>query len=326
LSHQSQAASLPTPADPITVALAVDANYVPWAATLVRSCLQANPGQAVHFHILHDGSVDPDDQARLGSITAGGSSTLEILGVEPGRLAPLPSTPEFGPIVWLRFLIPELLPGTSRVLYLDSDTFVAGALRPLWETPLGQSPLAAVANVAEPAVRDHIAALGVGYPGGLFNSGVLLLDLDRMRAEGSADALFAFAHDHRDTLRWPDQDALNVVFARRWLPLHPRWNAQNSFWAWRTWSLEVFSETALLEATAHPGIRHFEGPSVAKPWHYLCPYPGRREYRAALAATPWAGTPPEDLTPATRLIRALPEGRRLAAYRRLLGWRARSGR
>jgi lipopolysaccharide biosynthesis glycosyltransferase len=304
------------------VALAIDANYLPWAATLVSSTLAANPGEAVAIHILHDGSVTDADQARMQSLAANGPSTVSFLGVEPGRLTPLPSTSAFGPIVWLRFLIPELLPEARRVLYLDSDTFVASALRPLWETDLGESPLGAVANVVEPDMRDHVASLCVAYPGGFFNSGVLLLDLDRMRAEGAADALLGFAHDHRDSLLWPDQDALNSVFDRRWFPLDPRWNAQNSFWVWHDWSAEVFDEVTLEQAMAHPGIRHFEGPSVAKPWHYLCPYPGQREYRAALAATPWAGTPPIDRTIATRLIRHLPEGLRMPAYRRLIAWRA----
>ena len=305
------------------MALALDANYLPWAATVVYSCLQANPGQTIDFHILHDGSIVPDDQSRLRSLAGDGPSTVDFLGVEPQRLSSLPATTEFGPIVWLRLMIPELLPEASRVLYLDSDLFVYGALRPLWETPMEEAPMAAVANVAEPATRDHIAALGVDYPGGYFNSGVLLLDLERMRAEGSADTLFRFAHDHRGKLRWPDQDALNAVFARRWLPLHPRWNAQNSFWVWRDWSLEVFDPGTLAEATADPGIRHFEGPNAAKPWHYLCSAPGYREFRAALAATPWAATPLVDRTLATRLIRTLPTGAQRPAYGGLQAWRAR---
>jgi lipopolysaccharide biosynthesis glycosyltransferase len=305
------------------VALALDANYLPWAATVVYSCLQADPAQTIHFHILHDGSIVPDDQSRLQSLAGEGPATVEFHGVEPGPLSWLPITAEFGTIVWLRLLLPELLPEASRVLYLDSDLFVTGALRALWETPLGEAPLAAVANVVEPAARDHIAALGVDYPGGYFNSGVLLLDLERMRGEGSSDALFRFANDRGGKLRWPDQDTLNAVFARRWLPLHPRWNAQNSFWVWRDWALEVFDPGTLAEATTDPGVRHFEGPNAAKPWHYLCSAPGHREFRAALAATPWAGTPLTDRTMATRLIRTLPGTMQRSAYAGLLSWRAR---
>jgi lipopolysaccharide biosynthesis glycosyltransferase len=303
------------------VALSLDAKYLPWAATVVRSCLQADPAQVFRLHILHDGSIAPADQSRLRSMVGEGPSTMDFVGVEPRRLSTLPTTAEFGSIVWLRLLIPELLPEVSRVLYLDSDIFVAGGLRPLWETPLLEAPLAAVANVVEPANRGHVAALGVDYPGGYFNSGVLLLDLDRIRAEGSADTLFRFAHDYRGSWRWLDQDAMNAVFARRWLPLHPRWNAQNSFWVWRDWSLEVFDPTTLQEATADPGIRHFEGPNAAKPWHFLCSAPGHLEFQAALAATPWAGTPPIDRTMATRMIRPLPGSVRRPAYRGLRAWR-----
>jgi lipopolysaccharide biosynthesis glycosyltransferase len=323
LTTDPQGAAPPTAGDPIMVALSLDANYLPWAATVVRSCLQADPAQAVRFHILHDGSIVPEDQERLRSMVRGGPSTVDFFGVAPTRLSALPTTREFGPIVWLRLLIPELLSDLSRVLYLDSDTFVAGPLRPLWDTPLGDAPLAAVANVVEPALRPHVAALGVDYPGGYFNSGVLVLDLDRMRSEGSADTLFQFAREHRESLRWQDQDALNAVFAGRWLPLHPRWNAQNSFWVWPDWSLEVFDAVTLAEAKAAPGVRHFEGPNAAKPWHYLSSTPGYHEYRAALAATPWAGTPPTGRTRATRLIRALPASMHAPAYRGLLALRRR---
>ena len=310
----------------IRVAVAIDAGYAPWAATLIWSCLQANPREALQFDVLHDGSLSVSDRARLASIVDAGPSAVHFHDFERGRLRSLPSTPEFGTIVWLRFHLPEVLGDASRVLYLDSDTFVAGALRPLWETDLGVAPVAAVANVVEPGARAHVAELGVAYPGGFFNSGVLLLDLERMRSEHATEALLRFAEEHRADLLWPDQDALNAVFAERWVALHPRWNAQNSLWSWRDWSLEVFDQTTIDEATSAPKIRHFEGPGLSKPWHYLCPHQGRDEYRAALRRTPWAGLPLKDRTPATRLIRLLPVRAQLDTYKRLLAWRAAAGR
>ena len=54
----------------------------------------------------------------------------------------------------------------------------------------------------------------------------------------------------------------------------------------------------------------------------MCPAPGYKEYRKVLATTPFAGTPIEDRTPATRLIRLLPDDLQLRAYRRLERWRA----
>src|SRR5207248_772617 len=175
-------------------------------------------------------------------------------------------------------------------------------------------------------MREHVATLGIDYPGGFFNAGVLLLQLDRMRDERSTDELLSFALRHQKALPWNDQDALNVIFKGRWHSLHPRWNAQNNLWSWRDWAIDVFGQQLVDEAVSAPAIRHFEGPSVAKPWHYLCPAPHRGAYAEMLVQTPWAGTPMEDRTPSTVAIRLLPQKWRLEVYARLLALRSRSAR
>ena len=303
--------------EPVVLAIGFDRAYVPWAATLIESVLEHHtPGQ-VRFEVLHDGSVT-EPQVKALHDMVGKRAGISFHAVERSRYDHLPITRDFGSIVWLRFLLPEILPDRSRVVYLDADTHVRGSLAELWQTPLGGMPIGAVANVVEPAARPHVHALGVTYPGGFFNSGVLVLDLDALRKEDAVGLMFRFAADHAALLQWPDQDVLNAVFKSRWKQLHPRWNAQNSLWTWTEWAEEVFGRERLDEARADPRVRHFEGPSLSKPWHYLCRNPGRDEYLRSLARTPWAGTQLEDRTMATRLIALLPAERRLVAYRRLL--------
>jgi UDP-glucose/galactose:(glucosyl)LPS alpha-1,2-glucosyl/galactosyltransferase len=301
----------------IVVAFALDRAYLPWTAVAIRSCALEHPSDELHFEVVHDSSLSAEEEERLEEAAGGGSPAIRFHRVPPGDLAGLPSTAQFGTIVWLRLLLPDLLSDRSRVIYLDSDVLVMSGLEGLWATPLGSMPIAAVANVVEASLRAHVASLGVEYPGGFFNSGVLLMDLERMRAEGTTRTLLDAALDRTSHLVWPDQDVLNRVFARRWLALHPRWNAQNSFWAWPRLATEVFGSEMLHEARRHPAVRHFEGPGMAKPWHYLCPYPAQKQYRKVLAGTPWAGTPLVDRTLATRLIKYLPGDLRWRAYARL---------
>jgi len=308
---------------PIVIAVALDGRYAPWAAVLLRSCIRANPTSNICFEIAHDGTLTEEDRGRLAETATTSHASVRFHRVATDRFADLPTTPLFGAIVWLRFCLPELLSDRSRVIYLDSDTLVLSDLGELWETPLDPHPLAAVANVIEPSARAHVEELGIHYPGGVFNSGVLLMDLARMRAEQSSEQLFHAAAERRKGVVWPDQDALNVVFARRWLALHPRWNTQNSFWGLHQEALEVFGPALLEEAMQRPAIRHFEGPALSKPWHYLCPYPGRDEHRALLAETPWADVPLEDRTAATRFVRLFPRDMRYRAYGRLLQARSR---
>lgn len=307
----------------IHVAVVFDRNYVPWTAALVRSCLDRHPPGTVEFHAFHDGSVPAEDQERLGVMVGEAGAAIDFRAVPAEEVGDLPRTGAFDRIVWLRFLLPELLPDLGRLLYLDTDTLVTAPLQVLWATPLNGAPLGAVSNVVEPPARDHVRSLGITDTGAFLNSGVLLMDLEALRSEKLSDEVRRFVADHGPNMVWPDQDALNVIFRDRWTRLHPRWNAQNSLWTWPEWAQEVFDADELAEARSHPGIRHFEGPSLSKPWHYLCPHPWRDEFRATLQATPWAGTPLEDDTIGTRVIHHLPGGLQLGAYRALQRWRRR---
>jgi lipopolysaccharide biosynthesis glycosyltransferase len=117
-----------------------------------------------------------------------------------------------------------------------------------------------------------------------------------MRAEGSTAALHDYATTHRSQLWWPDQDAFNVVLGADRVSLHPRWNCMNSVLAFPE-AVEVFGAEATEEARRNPAIRHFEGPSVNKPWHLLSD-PGSRElYRQHRRQTPWPRYVPAGITP-----------------------------
>jgi lipopolysaccharide biosynthesis glycosyltransferase len=201
-------------------------------------------------------------------------------------VAALPEVKPFTRAMWFRILLPELLPDVDRVLYLDVDTIVTAPLTPLWETDISGHNLAAVTNVVEPWRGNRAADLGLPGPESYFNSGVLLLNLAELRATDAIRQLRECVAQRGDELIWPDQDALNLVLGDRRLALHPRWNCMNIFF-WLPEAKEMFGEEVLADAMAHPGIRHFEGPSVNKPWHVGCEAAGRELYFAHRRAGPW---------------------------------------
>jgi lipopolysaccharide biosynthesis glycosyltransferase len=309
----------------VHVAVITDKAYLPWCATTVLSCARASHGTPVTIHVLHAPDVADDDRRRLAASIAGVEGAVEFHPVDEEAVAALPSRgPAFGGrTCWMRMLLPDVLPDLARVIYLDADTLTVCAIDELWTLPLADAPVAAVSNVTEPAMHAHVASLGVGEPGAYFNAGVLVVNLARWREEKATEAILDFVARHEGALPWFDQDAMNAVFAHRWKHLHPRWNAMNSLWTWPEYAAGVFGEDIVDDARSRPRVLHFEGPSILKPWHYLCDHPWRSSYRSTLAQTPWAGVSLTERTLATRVIARLPRRRRIPAYKRLDNARSR---
>jgi lipopolysaccharide biosynthesis glycosyltransferase len=285
------------------LACAADAAYVSHSAAMLHSAITHGGGPVV-VHYLRGPEFPASKARKLERMLAGHGSELVFHEILDGQLGGLPLDHRFGPAMWYRIFLPELLPDISQILYLDVDTLVVDSLDPLWETPLDGCYVAAVRNVFMEYHRHRAPELGI-EEADYFNSGVLMLNLALMRTEDFAGRLIDLVRRRGSELLWPDQDALNLVAGTRWSRLHPRWNVMNSFATRPQLAAEAFGPEALAEAIAHPAIRHFEGPGPNKPWHALYQGPDQQLYRAHRQASPWPRVRLEGRSPLDRLRRAL---------------------
>jgi lipopolysaccharide biosynthesis glycosyltransferase len=268
---------------------------------MLRSALLNPGGLDVRVHYLCDSGLGAEWTRPLAGMVEDLGGSIDFLEVDPQAVGDLPTDPQFTSAMWYRILLPDLLGSLDRVLYLDVDTLVLDALAPLWETDLAGNYLAAVSNVFQPNHIHRPKNLGMPPGQAYFNSGVLLMNLELMRADGCTEALRECARTRGAELEWPDQDALNLVLGARRVPLHPRWNRMNSI-DFPT-SGEVYGERAVAEARANPAIRHFEGPALNKPWHYLYEGTDRELYLEHRRATPWPDFTPDGRTLRNRIRR-----------------------
>lgn len=295
---------IPVTADagPLHVACAGNDAYLPHTAAMLHSVLAHRGRLEVNAHYMHGADADPEGLELLSQMVNANGGTLTRHEIPPAAVDDLPTMPPFSLEMWFRILLPELLPEVARVLYLDADTIAADDLTDLWNTGLGTSYLAAVTNVFQHNHLHRPASLGLAGPEVYFNSGVLLMNLARMRQDSCSRALREYALAHRDSLEWPDQDALNVVLGPARVPLHPRWNCMNSVLDFPS-SQEVFGPEAVAEARRRPAIRHYEGPAGNKPWHYMSFRPSPELYWSHRSQTPWPEHKLEGATPGNRVRR-----------------------
>jgi lipopolysaccharide biosynthesis glycosyltransferase len=283
------------------LACAARGAYIEHSAVMLRSALVNSGSLDIRIHYLCDSGLDADATVPLTGMVEELGGTISFLEINPGTVDDLPTDPQFTSAMWYRILLPDLLGSVDRVLYLDVDTLVVDSLEPLWEADLTGSYLAAVTNVFQPNHVHRPAKLGLPDSQAYFNSGVLLMNLELMRANDCTAQLRRCARERGDELEWPDQDALNLVLGARRTPLHPRWNRMNSLDF--PGSVEVFGRQAVDEARDRPGIRHFEGPALNKPWHYLCEAADREAYLEHRKLTPWPDFSPEERTVRNRIRR-----------------------
>lgn len=278
------------------VALATDHRYARHAAAVVLSTARSDAAAVVHVLLAPD--VTAADRERLRATAPG---RVELHDVDEREVRGLPTTARLGLVMWYRLLLPSLLPDVDRVLYVDADTMVVAPLDDLFTTDMRGAHLGAVDNVMEPSRRGHAAAIGLPPGTAYFNSGVLLLDLAGMRRDHVVDRVVELARGRADLAAFPDQDALNLVFGPTRVALHPRWNAQNSLFAWPRLASETFGTARAREAVEDPSILHFEGPGAAKPWHRGSRHPWRSAYRSLAADTAWGPLRLERTPPRHRL-------------------------
>ncbi len=277
----------------LAVACAADREYLPHCATTLLSLLEHHPDAEIH--LLHPASVDEEALGKLRGLIGAQGATLTTHAVQADAIEGLPRLTEVTITMWLRALLPALLPHHSRVLYIDCDTLVVDDLSALWATDLSTAAVGAVRNILPAGARDYPLSIGVPVDA-YFNSGVLLINLDYWRAHGVTEALLAYGRRRAGELKWPDQDALNHVLRDAWRVLPERYNAQNGMWFMPN-RYDYFTRDALRAATTSPAIVHFEGPHIVKPWGAYCKNPYRQRYFELRRRTPWPELPPQPKAP-----------------------------
>jgi lipopolysaccharide biosynthesis glycosyltransferase len=286
------------------------AEYVAHSAAMLHSLLVRHREEGVAIHYMHGPDVTEAQEEMLAAMVEREGGAISFLRIPDDEIDGLPTVGFTRKATWYRIFLPVLRPGLERIIYLDADLVVRDSLVPLWTTELGEHWIGAVTNVLQHNDFHRPGELGLAGPEVYFNAGVLLMNLEQMRRDDRTEALRDYGVRNAERLLWRDQDALNVVLGERRLPLHPRWNCMNSF-RWEH-AADVFGADALAEARRNPAIRHFEGPSINKPWHYLCERELRDEYLEHRRQTPWPRVKREGVT-ARNVLKRLGRSRAAAA-------------
>lgn len=300
--------------------LCSDAGYVEHAAVLLHSVFAHHRGLAIEVHLVHPPALDRPLFERLARFVSAHGSSLHGHVVPQDWLDAIPDAPNYVKSVWLKVFAPALVPG-SRALYLDLDMIVRDSLLPVWQAELGGAPLAAVQELIGEhsllGLHAHVLQLGLTSAERYFNTGLMLFDLERCRAQGLAQKLRDYAADASMPRVLVDQDAYNHAIRGDWQALPLRYNASIPLFLYDRWDVSL-PAGEIEQALADPAVVHFCSPD--KPWKPGCFHPHLAEYRRCRRASGFGRDSDPRADPLTAAVQKLPLPARIAWYRLLNPW------
>lgn len=206
------------------ILVALDENYIPPLRTMLTSLFLNNPDEHIDLWLLHS-AISQNALEELAAF-CGEDAALRPVKVDAALFENAPTSKRYTQEMYYRLLAGHLLPKSlRRVLYLDPDTLVIAPLKPLFELDMQGHIFAAAAHTGKTELANDINRLRLGTHHVYFNSGVLLIDLERARNEIKPEDIFSFAGEYARVLILPDQDILNSLYGARTLGIDDAiWN------------------------------------------------------------------------------------------------------
>lgn len=277
----------------MNIVCTTDGNYLQHCVAMLQSLWDHNQNTDMHVYLIYD-NVNSHELSLAAGYLHSFLPGLSLMQASGKPLIGFPVSGHGSVAAYFRLLLPAMLPiSVERFIFIDADTIIVDNLDALWNLELRGRALAAVGE-HRLSCRDH------GYTfGGYFNSGIMVVDLNKWRHSDLLKRGLRFATDYPDRLRHWDQDVLNHVFENDWLALPDRWNAcPHLFGLSKDYdAINYTFNAAEQEALSNPAIVHFAGPGPIKPWNAQCKHPMKGKYLEAKAKTPWASTPLDDIPP-----------------------------
>lgn len=252
-------------------ALCFNEKYVPYACVTLKSIAEhAKDGDDVRVHILSD-YISERNKKRLECYCLNNIKQVRVncefhiidSQLDDEILELPPQTLIWTKLAWYRILLPDLLgQDVRRVLYLDCDVYVNDDLDSLFAMDMGKSIAACLDT--EAYKDETYERLGYESRYRYVCSGVLLMNLDRWREKRIAEKLLDFARSNAGRIKYPDQDAINVVCKDDKIILPPKYGVIVQFFRFKEFINEHLSE--MKELMLSPKIIHFSG---YQPWYYF---------------------------------------------------------
>lgn len=205
----------------MNILVTLDKNYLHPLRIMLGSMFINNPDQIFHIYMIADG-FDDKDVKDLEDFASKRNSFIHRVCYDDVIFEGAPATRYYSKAMYYRLLAADLLPeNLDRILYLDPDILVINDLSSLYNIDFGEKLFAAASHGDIMGVIDTVNKIRLSNlkAESYYNSGVMMMNLKKMREVINKEDIFAYIEDYGRGLILPDQDALNALYGHYILPI-----------------------------------------------------------------------------------------------------------
>lgn len=272
-----------------------DNNYAAFAGVSITSLFMNNKHiDKITVYIIDD-SIAEENKEKFRKLADDFSRGIVFLDLTEGiRVLEEMGVPKYrnSYTTYLKLFAFGLLPDSvKRIFFIDSDTVIVGDLSEIIDLDMEGCMIG--------AVRDGIShpykmALGFDYNDSWFNMGVMLVDVEKWKADHAQDKVIEQLRK-RTAYIAVDQDILNITQHGNIMTLHPKYNATAHHYVYKEKDFRrafpqggfYESDEIMKEAQEHAVIRHFERFVGESAWNQNTAHPYAKLFDKYLKVSRW---------------------------------------
>lgn len=250
----------------MNILVTLDKNYLVPLRTMLGSFFINNRKENIDIYMISDG-LSFEDIKELEKFSSKFGANLFKVDFNQNIFDDAPALRYYSKAMYYRLLAASLLPeDLDRILYIDPDVLVINEVIKLYDIDFQDKLFVAASHGDRLGLIDAVNRVRLSnYEAeSYFNSGIMMMNLEKMRKEIRKEEIFGYIKKHSKELILPDQDALNALYGHRILEV------DDSIWNYDARHFEKY----LLESKAEKDLDwiidntvflHFCGKN--KPWH-----------------------------------------------------------
>ena len=213
----------------IPIVLCPDHNYAKYATVTIQSIIDNITSNQFEYriYIFHDEEMFLRDKEVLKKLS---TNNVKVECLDVRNLidkTKLYSRAHYSKQMFYRWLIPEVLPQYTKVIYIDCDVVLNDDIVNLYNIPLGDKNIVgAVRNpVQNQKMENYLSSVLKINPSDYVNSGVMVFYTRKFLFQNIKEKCLELLYNH-DVFLCPDQDVINIVLKDKIKFLPSGWNLQ----------------------------------------------------------------------------------------------------